>query len=41
MACARFATVTGEAPDPPTANTEFYDSRRRKSRLLGPDCFNT
>jgi SAM-dependent methyltransferase len=38
---SNLATVTGGAPDLRTANTKFYDALWRKSRLVGPECFNT
>jgi len=33
--------VTGEVPDLRAVNTRFYDTLWRKSRLVGPECFNT
>jgi SAM-dependent methyltransferase len=35
------ATVTGEAPDLRAVNTKFFDALWRKSRMVGPECFNT
>lgn len=33
--------MTGKARDLQKANTRFYDTLWRKSRLVGPECFNT
>lgn len=35
------ATETEKTPDLQTANTQFYDALWRRSRLVGPECFNT
>lgn len=35
------ATVTGKPRDLRTVNTEFFDALWRRSRLAGPECFNT
>jgi SAM-dependent methyltransferase len=35
------ATVTGDATDLRTVNIRFFDALWRKSRLVGPECFNT